>query len=52
MIEEYGFGMISVQGYSYARDLIVLPEHVIENWEREMPLSFQYLSVWNADSIM
>ena len=35
MIEEYGFGMISVQGYSYARDLIVLPEHVIENWERE-----------------
>ena len=35
MIEEFGFGMISVQGYSYAKDLIVLSDHVIENWERE-----------------
>lgn len=33
-IEAYRFGLISVDGYSYARDLIVLPDRVIENWMR------------------
>lgn len=35
MIEEFGFGMISVDGYAYAKDLIILPERVVEDWRRE-----------------
>ncbi|HDQ44021.1 MAG TPA: hypothetical protein ENN17_00805 [bacterium] len=35
MIEEYGFGMISFEGYSYADDLIVFPDQMIEGWRRE-----------------
>lgn len=34
-IEAYKFGLISVDGYSHAQDLIVLPDRVIENWRRE-----------------
>lgn len=35
MIEEFGFGMITVDGYAYGKDLIILPRTVIENWHRE-----------------
>jgi hypothetical protein len=35
MIDEYNFGMVSVGGYSYGKDLIILPDQVIENWRRE-----------------
>lgn len=33
-IEEYGFGYIVVNGITYSRDLIILPDRLIENWWR------------------
>ena len=33
-IEAYKFGMISVDGFTHVMDLIVLPDRVIENWQR------------------
>ncbi|MCS7125742.1 MAG: Mth938-like domain-containing protein [Aigarchaeota archaeon] len=34
-IEEYGFGYIVVNGVTYSRDLIILPERLITNWWRK-----------------
>ena len=34
-IEAYKFGMISVDGFTHVKDLIVLPDKVIENWHRQ-----------------
>ena len=33
-IESYSFGHITVAGNSYSRDLILLPDRVLENWWR------------------
>lgn len=36
MIEHYAFGVMVVQGKRYNRDLILLPDKVIEGWWRRM----------------
>ncbi|MBN1536596.1 MAG: hypothetical protein JW908_07690 [Anaerolineales bacterium] len=33
-IEAYSFGMIRIDGSTYARDVMILPEGVISNWRR------------------
>lgn len=33
-IEAYSFGMIVINGVTYTRDIIILPDHVISNWRR------------------
>ncbi|MCF8885283.1 MAG: Mth938-like domain-containing protein [Nitrososphaerota archaeon] len=33
-IESYGFGYIVVNGVTYSRDLIILPDKLITNWWR------------------
>ncbi len=33
-IDDYGFGYIVVDGVTYSRDLIILPDRLITNWWR------------------
>jgi hypothetical protein len=35
MIESYRFGRITIDGKDYCRDLIVFPDHIMEDWWRE-----------------
>ncbi len=35
MIDGYSFGHITVDGKSYLRDLIILPERIVTNWWRK-----------------
>jgi hypothetical protein len=35
MIEDYGFGRVTVDGREYRSDLIVLPEGVLDSWWRK-----------------
>jgi len=33
-VEAYSFGMINIDGNIYTRDIIILPEGVIDHWQR------------------
>jgi len=35
MIENYRFGEITINGKKYRRDLIILPDKIIDNWWRK-----------------
>lgn len=35
MIEDYGFGRITINGKTYHADLLLFPEHVDDRWWRE-----------------
>jgi len=34
-IDAYSFGMIVINGVTYTRDIIILPDRVISNWRRQ-----------------
>ncbi len=33
-IEKYRFGIIIIDGRTYTKDLIILPDRIVENWRR------------------
>lgn len=35
IIEDYDFGIIRIDGKVYKKDLIILPDKIVENWIRE-----------------
>ena len=41
-IDNYKFGLISIDGISYNNDLIILPDRVVPNWWRETGHVFSF----------
>lgn len=40
-IENYKFGEITINGKKYHKDVIILPEYIVDNWRRDKGHSLQ-----------
>lgn len=47
-IENYKFGEVTINGKKYHKDVIILPEHIIENWRRDKG---HYLQIKDLDAV-
>jgi hypothetical protein len=48
-IENYKFGEITISGKKYHKDVIILPEHIIDNWRRDRG---HYLQIIDLDAVL